>query len=103
VHEDPRRRGQGLLIVAVSAVVAGVLLIAAGLATMNSFTCRPGQSGSLAVDAGGTVSSHCPRTANSPLLFVVGFALLFVALAAASWWFRARQAPPPELPPDELG
>ena len=95
-------RGQGLLIVALSAVVAGVLLIVAGLLTMNSFECRAGQAGSLSIEAGGTVKSNCQHVANSPALFVAGFALLVVALIAASWGFRARRPPPGDPPPDEL-
>ena len=95
-------RGQGLLIAAISAVVAGVLLIGAGLMTMNDFQCKPGQAGSLSIDAGGQVKSNCRHVANSPALFVIGFGLLFVALIAASWSFRARRPPPPDLPPDDL-
>ena len=95
-------RGQGLLIVALSAVIAGVLLIAAGLLTMNSFECRPGQAGSLSIDAGGSVKTSCQHVANSPALFIAGFALLLVALIAASWGFRARRPPPAGPQPDDL-
>ena len=102
MQRGAKPRGQGLLIVALSAVVAGLLLIGAGLLTMNSFECRPGQAGSLSVDAGGAVKSNCQHVANSPALFVAGFALLFVALIAASWGFRARRPPPGDPPPDEL-
>jgi len=56
-----RGRGQWLLIVAISAVVAGVLLIVAGLMTMNDFQCRPGQAGSLSVDA----AARSSRTAST--------------------------------------
>lgn len=95
-------RGGWLIVVAISAVVAGVLLIAAGLLTMNDFQCRPGQVGSLSVDDGGSVKSNCQRVANSPALFVAGFGLLFVALIAASWGFRARRPPPAGPQPDDL-
>jgi len=101
--EGRKSRGQGLIVVAISAVVAGVLLIAAGLLTMNSFECKPGQADSLSIDAGGKVKSNCSHVANSPALFVAGFALLFIALIAASWGFRARRPPPADPQPDELG
>ena len=66
MQRGAKPRGQGLLIVALSAVVAGLLLIGAGLLTMNSFECRPGQAGSLSIDAGGAVKSNCQHVANSP-------------------------------------
>ena len=100
--EGRKSRGQGLIVVAISAVVAGVLLIGAGLMTMNDFQCKPGQAGSLSIDAGGTVKSSCQHVANSPVLFIAGFALLLIALIAASWGFRARRPPPGDPPPDEL-
>jgi len=102
VEQRGEGRGQWLLAVAIAAVVAGLLLVAAGLLTMNDFECRPGQTGSLSIADGGAVKSNCPRVGNSPALFIAGFALLFIALVAASWGFRVRQARPPELPPDEL-
>ena len=49
-----------------------------------------------------SVKSNCQRVANSPALFVAGFGLLFVALIAASWGFRARRPPPAGPQPDDL-